>query len=60
MDRAARRRAMRANGYHRAEGKAGRRTGTRSVSRAEPDLQALERAGFVVAKPELVLPKGRG
>lgn len=59
MDRAARRRAIRATGVKRARGKKGRRAELR-VGHAEANqVEALERAGFVVARPSILGPDGK-
>ena len=46
---------MREQGYHRAQGKKGRRSRVRA-RRKEEQFEALERAGFRLARPKLIVP----
>ncbi len=57
MNRAERRRQLREQGYRRAPGKKGRRPAVRP-RRAVASFDALERAGFVIARPKLEVPGG--
>lgn len=56
-DRAKRRRAMRAAGYRRAEGKRGRRPAIRTAGGAGEAYPALGAAGFTVEVKRLLTPK---
>lgn len=58
MNRAERRRIAREAGYRRAQAKKGRRPSLRQPRPAAGVFEALERAGFVIARPKLEVPRG--